>query len=171
MKSFVPRKNALSRKAIATSVTQKKQQISSFLKDNRSVPQQETSIFQLALKGTGRKDKYTRSTKDYIVDYEDEMNEMYSEEEYDSEDILDAWNPNSDWNSVIAARQGVTQNYTVTFQWTVLGYNIRAHVHHNYVQGAYVKARGNGWISGIPDFQFPTPTAVVHNAPDNPTEV
>lgn len=116
----------------------------------------------------GKKDKYKKNTQDYVDEYYDEL-----EDEMTGEDVYYEWNPSSAWESAIAnPTPRAAWDYNVTLQWDVYGWKLRAHVHYyNNGNGTYRKVRGNGWVSGIDDFEFPTPQSVVNKAPADPTTV
>lgn len=169
------KRNKLDRSSDFSKSIQRKVGRGIFLEDNRleSVQRKENN----APIQFGRGDKYTKSTKDYVGDFNDEEYEnqqieddLYQETE--GEDVYNAWNPASAWDSAIAAQVGNSEDYTVTFQWNnVLGYTLRAHVHYTKTLGGYTKAAGNGWVSGINNFDFRTPVILVVNAPADPTTV
>lgn len=126
--------------------------------------------------------KYKKTTKDYVQEYEEGLDDSYDEdydEDYDDyydmtgDDVYNEWDPTTPWESAISvATPDQAWDYTVTLQWDVFGWKLRAHVHYySNLDGTYRKARGNGWVSGINDFQFPTPQSVVDNAPADPTTV
>lgn len=172
---YTHKKNISTRTSQSREVVQKKNN-GVFLEDNRqAVVQRKEHTTPIQF---GRGDKYKKTTQDYVDDYYDEEYEDqlyeddYSDEDetyLDGPDIYTAWDPSTAWNSAIAAQVGDSQDYTVTFQWSVLGYNLRAHVHYIAQHGGYRKVAGHGWISGIDDYEFTTPNAVVVNAPADPT--
>lgn len=167
------KRNKLNRSSDFSRSIQRKSTRGSFLEDNRQ------STIQRKENGNPIQfEKYKKTTSDYIDDYLDEEyeneqieNDLY--EEVDGPDVYAAWNPATAWDSAIAAPIPGTGDYTVTFQWNnVLGYTLRAHVHYTrLLGGGYTKAAGNGWVSGIHNYQFPTPATLVANAPADPTTV
>lgn len=116
----------------------------------------------------GKNKKYKKSTDDYLDDYYDELADEMTEE-----DVYNEWNPKKAWESAIAnPTPRAAWDYNVTFQWDVIGWKLRAHVHYyDNGDGTYRKVPGSGWVSGIDDFDFRTPQSVVNRAPNDPTTV
>lgn len=172
---YTHKKDITSRKSFVEETVQKKHRGGLFLEDNRKpIIQRKENETPIQFGGG----KYKKTTSDYVDDYLDEEyeNEQIEDDIYDEvdgDDVYNAWDPSTAWNSAIAAPVGQTQNYTVTFQWnSILGHTLRAHVHYNSrLGGGYTKAAGNGWVSGINNYQFQTPATLVANAPADPTTV
>ncbi|WP_042301825.1 hypothetical protein [Paraburkholderia kururiensis] len=66
--------------------------------------------------------------------------------------------------------------YTLTVQWSNVpvqdlpDITVRAHVHYSWQGNAWVRFGGNAWISGVNNWDTPTPQAVINMTPAAPPD-